>query len=81
MHRKTPERIDNRSSSKEPVVLLPTAGEKPLTEEDLEVLRRIGEHWAEVLGGQRISPKTLPVSPRSKFTRTRAISTDSLLVG
>jgi hypothetical protein len=34
MHRKTPERIDNRSSSKEPVVLLPTAGEKPLTEED-----------------------------------------------
>src|ERR1700730_443442 len=66
MHRKTPERTDSRSSSEEPVVLLPTAGEKPLTEEDLEVLRRIGEHWAEVLGGRRISPKTLPVDPDLK---------------
>jgi amino acid transporter len=54
------------SSPEEPVILLPTAGQKPLTAADLEVLRRIGQHWREVLGGARISTEALPVDPDLK---------------
>ena len=60
MHRKTPERIDNRSSSKEPVALLPTAGEKPLTEEDLEVLPPDRRALGRGVGGPAYQPQDAP---------------------
>src|SRR3979411_1021779 len=51
------------SSPEEPVILLPTAGQKPLTDADLEVLRRIGQHWRGGVGGARSSTGALPVGP------------------
>jgi amino acid transporter len=46
-----------------PVLLLPTAGQRPLTDADLEVLRQIGEHWRQALGGRRLGRAVLPVDP------------------
>jgi amino acid transporter len=60
----------------DPVILLPTAGQKPLTEADLEVLRRIGQHWRDALGGARISPEGLPVDPDLKSRASEVGRTD-----
>src|SRR5262245_20877637 len=46
-----------------PVALAAAAGHPPPSEEQLEVLRQVGDHWAEALGGREQRPSALPVDP------------------
>jgi amino acid transporter len=46
-----------------PVALAAAASPPPPTQEQLEVLREVGEHWASALGGRRRRKSTLPVDP------------------
>ncbi len=46
-----------------PVALSAAASPPPATEEQLEVLREVGGHWASALGGRRRRASSLPVDP------------------
>jgi amino acid transporter len=49
--------------TEEPVVLSPSAAYRPPTDEELDLLRQIGERWAQTLGGRRLSRARLPADP------------------
>jgi amino acid transporter len=49
--------------TEEPAVLTPSAAYRPPTDEELDLLRQIGEHWAQTLGGRRLSRARLPADP------------------
>ena len=46
-----------------PVILRPTAGQRPLGPAELDVLAAIGRHWRLALGGRRVERAHLPVDP------------------
>lgn len=41
----------------------PSAGHRPPSAAELEVLRQVGERWAEALGHRRLTARSLPIDP------------------
>jgi amino acid transporter len=46
-----------------PIVLAPSAGDRPLGDRDLELLDRIGRHWSQAVGDRSRWESALPVDP------------------
>jgi amino acid transporter len=67
----------------ETVVLLPSAAYPEPTDRDLAVLREVGRHWQQALGGRRISISELPVDPdlAQRSGRLRSTSRMERFVG